>query len=207
VPHFYLSVDCDAAALIALQHELASSVQKVSVNDLVVRACALALRAVPDAHVQFAGDKLLAFERADIAIAIAVEGGLVTPVLRGADHHDVFEIRRRTQELAARARSNGLTADDLAGGTFTISNLGMYGIRFVLPIINSPQCGILGVGEAQQRPVVRDGAIKVGTVMTLTASFDHRAVDGATGAHFLQALQELLETPLRLVLPFRRSET
>lgn len=207
VPHFYLSVDCDVAALTALRRELAATYEKVSLNDLIVRGCALALRAVPEAHVQLAGDKLLVFERVDLAIAIAVDGGLVTPTLRGADQLDIFEIHRRTQDLAKRSRSSTLDADELSGATFTISNLGMYGVRFVLPIINAPQCGILGVGAAQERPVVRDGLLAAGTMVTLTASFDHRVVDGVAGARFLQALEELLQHPLRLLLPVREHRT
>jgi pyruvate dehydrogenase E2 component (dihydrolipoamide acetyltransferase) len=202
VPHFYLSIDCDVERLAQLRCDLESqAATKLSLNDLIIRAVALALRAVPAAHVQYSEDHLFQFERADVAIAVAVDGGLVTPVLRGADGLSVAEISREVRSLIERARTGTLQSADLSGGTFTISNLGMYGVQSVVPVINCPQAAILGVGTAQRRPVVRSDAVAISTVMSLTAAFDHRAIDGAVGAQFLAAVQHLLQNPLVLALP------
>ena len=204
VPHFYLNIDCELDNLIAQRKELnaklAESGAKLSVNDFIIRAVALALRKVPAANVQFAGDKMYWYERADISVAVAVDGGLVTPVVRGADAKGLAEISANVKELATKARDGKLMPEDYAGGTFSISNLGMYGIKDFSAVINPPQGAILAVGAGEARPVVKDGALAVATVMTCTLSCDHRAIDGAVGAEFLAAFKGYIQDPLTMLL-------
>ena len=204
VPHFYLTIDIEVDRLLAVRRELnerlAEDGLKISVNDFIIRAAALALRKVPEANVMFAGDRILRFKRADISVAVAVEGGLVTPVVRAADTKGLAEIAREMKELVEKARAGKLLPEDYQGGTFSISNLGMFGIKEFEAVINPPQGAILAVGMAEKRPVVRDDALAIATVMTCTLSVDHRALDGAIGARFLQALKGLLEDPLTMLL-------
>jgi pyruvate dehydrogenase E2 component (dihydrolipoamide acetyltransferase) len=204
VPHFYLTIDCELDNLLAqrkvLNEKLADSGVKLSVNDFIIRATALALKKVPAANVQFAGDKMYWYERADISVAVAIEGGLVTPVVRGADAMGLADISKSVKDLATRARDGKLTPEDYAGGTFSISNLGMYGIKEFGAVINPPQGAILAVGAGEQRPVVKDGALAVATVMSCTMSCDHRAVDGAVGAEFLAAFKSYIEDPITMLL-------
>ena len=204
VPHFYLTIECELDALLAqrkdLNQTLADSGGKLSVNDFIIRAVALALKKVPAANVQFAGDKMYWYERADISVAVAVDGGLVTPVVRGADSKGLAEISADVKELAGKARDGKLMPEDYAGGTFSISNLGMYGIKEFSAVINPPQGAILAVGAGEQRPVVKDGALAVATVMNCTLSCDHRAIDGAVGAEFLAAFKGYMEQPLTMLL-------
>lgn len=204
VPHFYLTIDCELDALLAqrkiLNAKLAESGGKLSVNDFIIRASALALKKVPAANVQYAGDKIYWYERADISVAVAIEGGLVTPVVRGADAKGLAEIAAEVKTLAGKARDGKLMPEDYAGGTFSISNLGMYGIKEFSAVINPPQGAILAIGAGEQRPVVKDGALAVATVMGCTLSCDHRAIDGAVGAEFLQAFKGFIEDPLTMLL-------
>jgi len=201
VPHFYLTVDVEMDRLIALRKEVnADEGVKLSVNDFLIKALAGALMKVPEANVQFAGDTLLKFGRADISVAVAIEGGLITPVIKGANTKGVGAIGQEMKDLAARAREGKLKPEEYQGGTASLSNLGMYGIKQFDAVINPPQATILAVGSAEQRPVVRDGALVPATVMTATLSCDHRAVDGAVGSELLTAFKALIENPIRILL-------
>jgi pyruvate dehydrogenase E2 component (dihydrolipoamide acetyltransferase) len=202
IPHFYLTVDVELDALLALRKEMNAAAEegRLSVNDFIIKAAALALKKTPDANVQFAGDVLYRFNQADISVAVAVGGGLVTPVIRAAETKSVTRISHEMAELAEKARAGQLAPEDYSGGTFSISNLGMFGIKNFLAVINPPQAGILAVGRGEPRAVVRDGELAVATVMSVTLSCDHRAVDGAVGAAFLAAFKGLIEKPYALVL-------
>ncbi len=203
VPHFYLTVDCEIDALMKVRKELNSRLEKegvkVSVNDFVIRAVALALKKVPAANVQFAGDKMYWFKRQDISVAVAIEGGLITPVVKDAGSMGLADISRQVASLAEKARAGKLAPEEYQGGTFSISNLGMFGIKQFEAVINPPQACILAVGAGEQRAVIKDGAVAAATVMTVTLSCDHRAVDGAVGAEFLQAFKRLIEDPLLML--------
>jgi pyruvate dehydrogenase E2 component (dihydrolipoyllysine-residue acetyltransferase) len=202
-PHFFLTTSVNADALLGLRAELNRQLdqdRKVSLNDLIVKACAVGLRANPDLNVSWGGDKLLVHKRIHVGIAVAVEGGLVVPVVRDADLKTLSQVAREARELAARAQAGTLAADDLAGGTFTVSNLGMFGVEQFSAVINPPQAAILAVGAALAEPVATaDGRVEVRRRLRLTLSIDHRALDGATGARFLQHLKTALEHPLRIV--------
>jgi pyruvate dehydrogenase E2 component (dihydrolipoamide acetyltransferase) len=205
IPHFYLTMDCELDALLALRRELNArsshrSEPRFSVNDFVIRAAALALRRVPGANVSYTEQALRVYDRIDIAVAVATDSGLVTPIVRDADRRGLAELSRALRELATRARERRLRPDEYQGGTLTVSNLGMYGVQSLLPILNPPQSCILGVGAAEPRAVVRESAVVVRTIMTCTLSADHRALDGATGAELLTALRQGLEDPLSLLL-------
>ncbi len=203
VPHFYMTVDCEVDNLLTVRKELnakATEGVKVSVNDFVIRAAALALKKVPAANVQFAGDTMYWYERADISVAVAIEGGLITPVVRGACGKGLGEISTEVKELAGKARDGKLLPEDYAGGTFSISNLGMFGIKEFSAVINPPQGAILAIGAGEQRPVVKDGALAVATVMSCTLSCDHRAIDGSVGAAFLAEFKKLIQDPVTMLL-------
>ena len=204
VPHFYLTVDCAVDALLETRAQLneRSDAYNLSVNDFVIRAAALALRKVPAANASWVDGALRQYESADISVAVAIEDGLVTPIVRNADGKGLAEISAEVRELAGRARAKpmGLAPEEYQGGTFSVSNLGMYGIKEFAAIINPPQSMILAVGTAEQRPVVKDGALAVATMMSCTLSVDHRVVDGALGAKFLQAFKGLIEDPLTMLL-------
>ena len=201
-PHFYLTVDCEIDKLLAVRKELngASDAYKISVNDFVVRACALALREVPAANAAWAGDSIRLFQRADVSVAVAIPDGLITPVIRSADEKRLVAISNEMKDLAGRAREGKLAPEEYQGGTFSLSNLGMFGIKEFSAVINPPQACILAVGAGTQRAVVKDGALAVATVMASTLSIDHRAVDGAVGAQFLAAYKRLIENPLSILL-------
>ena len=201
VPHFYLSVDCTIDELLKIRKELnGKSETRISVNDFVIRAAALALRQVPAANASWSDDAILLWERVDIAVAVALDDGLITPIIKGANQKGLAQIAKESKDLAERARSGKLKLEEFQGGTFSISNLGMYGIREFAAVINPPQGGILAVGLGEQRPVVKDGQLSVATVMTCTLSGDHRVVDGAVGAEFLAAFKKLVEAPLTMLL-------
>ena len=204
VPHFYLTVDCAVNALLETRAQLneRSDAYNLSVNDFVIRAAALALRKVPAANASWVDGALRQYESADVSVAVAIEDGLVTPIVRNADGKGLAEISAEVRELAGRARAKpmGLAPEEYQGGTFSVSNLGMYGIKEFAAIINPPQSMILAVGTAAQRPVVKDGALAVATMMSCTLSVDHRVVDGALGATFLQAFKGLIEDPLTMLL-------
>jgi pyruvate dehydrogenase E2 component (dihydrolipoyllysine-residue acetyltransferase) len=205
-PHFYLTIRVDAEALAAFRAELNRQLQaggddlKVSVNDLVVKACAGLLRTHPELNVSFGGDKLLAHKRVHVGIAVAVEGGLVVPVVRDADQKPLTQVAREAKNLIGRARAGKLAAEELSGGTFTVSNLGMFGTDRFTAVINPPEAAILAVGAAQAEPVATAaGGVEVHQVLRLTLSIDHRALDGATGAGFLAQLKTALEHPLQIL--------
>ena len=204
VPHFYLTIDCTVDALLETRAALngRSEACKLSVNDFVIRASALALRKVPAANASWIDGTLRRYNTVDISVAVAIEDGLVTPIVRNADHKGLVEISNEVRALAERARAKpmGLAPEEYQGGTFSVSNLGMYGIKEFSAIINPPQAMILAVGAAEQRPIVKDGALAVATVMSCTLSVDHRVVDGALGAAFLRAFGDLIEDPLTMLL-------
>ena len=202
-PHFYLTVDCEIDNLLAARktmNETAPDGVKLSVNDLVIRAAAMALIKVPNANDSWEGDNTRLFHHADIAMAVAVDGGLVTPVIWAAEQKGLAEISKISRDLASRAREGRLAPEEFSGGSFTISNLGMFGIREFAAVINPPQGAILAVGAGDQRPVVKDGQLAVATVMTVTLSADHRVVDGAVGAEWLQAFKSYIEQPVTMLL-------
>ena len=206
IPHFYLSLDCEVDKLLAMRKELNEKAAnedlgyKISVNDFVIRAAALALRKVPDANVSWTDEVLLKHNVVDVSIAVSIEGGLITPIIRNTDQKGLATISKEMKELAGRAREGKLLPEEYQGGTFSISNLGMFGIREFAAVINPPQGAILAVGRSEERPVVRDGALAVATIMTVTLSVDHRAVDGALGAQYLAAFRGLIEDPLTMLL-------
>lgn len=199
VPHFYLAMRCNLDPLLALRSELNASLAtrgiKISVNDMLMKALALALAAVPEANVQFGGDVLHRFNKIDLSMAVSVEGGLVTPVLRDVANRSLAGIAGEARSLAARARDGELTPADYQGGTASISNLGMFGVEEMIPVINPPQALIVGVGAGLVRPWGVDGQLALATVAVLTASFDHRAIDGVGAARFMSALRQHVETP------------
>ena len=202
-PHFYLTIDCHIDDLLAARRRLnekAPEGVKISINDLVIRAAAMALIDVPDANVSWEGEHTRRFQHADIAMAVAIDGGLVTPIIWAAETMGLAALSQTTADLAERARNGQLRAADYSGGSFTISNLGMFGIREFAAVINPPQAAILAVGAGEQRPVVVDGALGVATVMTVTLSADHRAVDGAVGARWLQSFKGFIEHPVTMLL-------
>ena len=202
-PHFYLTVDCEIDNLLESRRQMndrAPEGVKISVNDLVIRAAAMALIKVPKANASWVGDNTRLFTHADIAMAVAVEGGLVTPVIWAAEKKGLAEIASITRDLATRARDGKLAPEEFSGGSFTISNLGMYGVREFAAVINPPQGAILAIGAGEQRPVVHDGQLAVATVMTVTLSADHRVVDGAVGALWLQAFKGYIEAPVTMLL-------
>ncbi len=202
IPHFYLRIECRVDALLARRRRLNEIAPdaKLSINDFVIRAAALALRETPEANVAWGEDALRVFERVDVAVAVATDAGLMTPVLRGADGKGLAEIARALRDHGARARAGRLAPREHDGGTFSLSNLGMYGIESLNPILNPPQACILGIGAALERPVVEDGQLRVGTVMACTLSCDHRAIDGALAARFLAGFQRRIEDPDRMLL-------
>jgi len=203
IPHFYLEVDCQIDALLELREMLnaqGNGQYKLSVNDFVIKAAALALRQVPEANATWTSDAILQYENVDISVAVATDGGLITPIVRQADQKGLSSISSEVKALAARAREGQLKPAEFQGGSFSISNLGMYGVRAFSAIINPPQSCILAVGAAESRPVVRDGVCVPATIMSCTLSVDHRAVDGAVGAQYMAAFKALVEQPLRLML-------
>ena len=205
-PHFYLTVRVDVTRLLELRAELNRQLAaggqdlKVSVNDMIVKACAGLLAANRELNVSFGGDKLVVHQRVHIGVAVAVDGGLLVPVVRDADQKSLTQVAREAGELVGRARTGRLSGDDMGGGTFTVSNLGMLGVEQFTAVINPPEAAILAVGAAVAEPLVTaDGEVEVRQVLRLTLSIDHRAVDGATGARFLAQLKDVLEQPLRIV--------
>jgi pyruvate dehydrogenase E2 component (dihydrolipoamide acetyltransferase) len=198
IPHYRLQREVQAAALAQHRSTLNSGGTRVSINDLIVRASALALVRHPAVNAQLAGEEILQYAHADIAIAVATAGGLITPIVRGADLLSLAQIAQHSAQLAQRARDGALKREEITGGTFTVSNLGMYGLDSFDAIINPPQVAILAVGAVRERAVVQAGALVAAPVMTLTLSADHRVVDGAVAAQFLASLAELLENPSRL---------
>ena len=203
VPHFYLKVDVVADRLLDLRaqlNEAANGAFKLSVNDFIIKAAAMALVDVPRANASWTDEAILRHKHAHISVAVALEDGLITPVVRYAERKSVVEISQEIKALAARAREGKLAPEEYTGGTFTVSNLGMFGIKEFAAIINPPEAAILAVGTAEPRVVVEDGKPVVRQVMTLTLSCDHRVIDGALGAELLAAIKRRLETPASLLL-------
>jgi pyruvate dehydrogenase E2 component (dihydrolipoamide acetyltransferase) len=200
VPHFYLSIEVDMEAVLAIREEAKAAEVKISVNDFIVKAAALALHKVPKVNVSLQGDRILQFHTADVGIAVAIEDGLITPVIRDADGKPLGAIATESKELAERARRKALKPEEYTGGSVTVSNLGMFGVDSFIAVINPPQASILAVGAVADRVVARDGQAVVRKTMTVVFSGDHRVVDGALGAQYLQEVKALLEHPVRLLL-------
>ncbi len=201
MPHFYLTIDCEIDALLALRKSVNESAPvKVSVNDCIIRAVALAMKKVPAANVSWTEEAILQYEDIDISVAVATPNGLVTPIIKKADTKTLIQLSTEMKDLGMRAREGKLRPVEFQGGGFTISNLGMFGIREFAAIINPPQACILAVGAGEERAVVKKGLIAIATVMSCTLSVDHRAVDGAVGAEFLAAFKPLIENPYSLVV-------
>jgi pyruvate dehydrogenase E2 component (dihydrolipoamide acetyltransferase) len=203
VPHFYLTIDCRIDGLLEARKQLNAAGKdhyKLSVNDFVVKACAMALKSYPAANVSWTEEAVLQFKHADISVAVATPNGLITPIVKQAETKGLVAISSEIKDLAKRARDGKLKPEEFQGGTFTVSNLGMYGISHFGAIINPPQSCILAVGAGEERPYVENGEIKIGTFMTCTLSTDHRTVDGAVGAEFLQVLKRYIESPAAMLL-------
>jgi pyruvate dehydrogenase E2 component (dihydrolipoamide acetyltransferase) len=203
VPHIYLTVDINLDALLKLRGELNKGLEsrgvKLSVNDMLVKALAVALEEVPVCNVQYAGDQLLKFSRADISVAVSIPGGLITPVVVDAGAKSLSKIATEIKDLAGRAREGKLKPEEYAGGTASLSNMGMYGIKQFEAVINPPQAMIMAIGAGEKRPYVVGDELKIATVMSATGSFDHRAIDGADGAQLMQAFKRLCENPLGML--------
>ncbi len=203
-PHYYLTIDVDIAPLAdarkAMNAELEAAGKKVSLNDLIIKAAAIALRRVPEVNSSWMGKEIHYHQVVDISVAVAVDEGLMTPVIRDADRKGVMQIAEEVRDLAARARDKKLQLEEMTNGTFSISNLGMFGIEEFTAVINPPEGAILAVGTIRNEPVVEDGAIVPGKRMRFTMSCDHRVIDGATGASFMAALKTLLEAPPNMLL-------
>jgi len=203
VPHFPLTIDVEIDALLAARAKvnalLEKSGVKVSVNDFVIKAAAMALKAVPEANASYSPEGIAMHHNADVAMAVAIDGGLITPIIFKAETKTLSQIAVESKDLAKRARERKLKPEEFQGGTFSVSNLGMFGIKQFSSIINEPQGAIMSVGAGEQRPVVKNGQLTVATVMTVTVTCDHRVVDGATGARFLQAFKPLIEDPVTML--------
>ncbi|RCK52558.1 branched-chain alpha-keto acid dehydrogenase subunit E2 [Thalassospira profundimaris] len=203
VPHFYLTIDCEIDNLLSVRKQLnekAGEGVKISVNDMIIRASSIALKRVPAANAVWTDAAILQCKQQDISVAVAIDGGLITPVIRNAGGKGLAEISTEMKALAAKARDGKLQPQEFQGGTFSVSNLGMFGIKDFAAIINPPQGCILAVGAGEQRPVVKDGALAIATVMSCTLSVDHRVVDGAVGAEFMAEFKKLIEDPLSMLL-------
>ena len=204
VPHFPLSIDIELDELLAARIKINAMLEKqgvkVSVNDMVIKAAAVALMRVPEANASYSPEGIAMHHHADIALAVAVPGGLITPIIRSAETKGLARIATEAKDLAERARTKKLKPEEFQGGTFSVSNLGMFGIKSFASIINEPQGAILSVGAGEKRPVVRGNELAIATVMTVTLTCDHRVVDGATGARWLAAFKPLLEDPITLIV-------
>jgi pyruvate dehydrogenase E2 component (dihydrolipoamide acetyltransferase) len=202
-PHIYLTVDIRLDALLKLRGELNASLEgrgvKLSVNDMLIKALAVALERVPACNVSFGGDVMRRYQRADISVAVSIPGGLITPIITDAGGKSMSKISTEMAELAARAKESKLQPQEYQGGTASISNMGMMGIKQFTAVINPPQAMIMAIGAGEKRPYIVDDALSVATVMTATGSFDHRAIDGADGALLMKTFKELVESPLGLV--------
>ncbi|MBA5723802.1 pyruvate dehydrogenase complex dihydrolipoamide acetyltransferase [Candidatus Liberibacter sp.] len=210
IPHFYVSIDCNIDNLLSLRtqtntamqscKETKDTINKISVNDLVLKAFALAMAQVPDANVSWTETSLLRHRHVDISVAVSVPGGIVTPIIRKADQKSVFDISSEMKNLSQRAKQRKLKPEEYLGGTTSVSNMGMLGVKSFCAVINPPQSTILAVGAGEQRPIIQAGAIKIATLMTVTLSADHRSVDGAVASELLSAFKEYIENPVRILL-------
>jgi len=207
IPHFYVSIDVELDALLKLRADLNTKSPKdgpgafkLSVNDLLIKATAVTLRRVPKVNASFTEDAIILYHDVDISVAVSIPDGLITPIIRQADRKGLAAISNEAKSLIERARAGKLKPDEFQGGSFSISNMGMYGVKDFAAIINPPQAGILAIAAGTQRPVVKDGQLAVATVMTVTLSVDHRAVDGALAAEFVSVFKSIVEDPLSLML-------
>ncbi|RUX58304.1 pyruvate dehydrogenase complex dihydrolipoamide acetyltransferase, partial [Mesorhizobium sp. M7A.F.Ca.US.014.04.1.1] len=212
IPHFYLTLDCELDALLALRTQINAAAPvkktdkgdapayKLSVNDMVIKAMAMALKAVPDANASWTESAMVKHKHADVGVAVSIPGGLITPIIRKADEKTLSTISNEMKDLASRARSRKLKPEEYQGGTTAVSNLGMFGIKDFAAVINPPHATILAVGAGEERAVVKNGEIRIATVMSVTLSTDHRAVDGALGAELLVAFKRLIENPMGMLV-------
>jgi len=209
IPHFYVSVDCQLDALLALRSQLNGAAAtdkdgkpayKLSVNDMTIKALALALRDVPDANVSWTDDNMVKHKHADVGVAVSIPGGLITPIVRRAEEKPLSVISNEMKDMGARAKSKKLLPQEYQGGTTAVSNMGMMGVKNFSAVVNPPHATILAVGAGEQRPVVKDGALAIATVMTVTLSTDHRCVDGALGAELLAAFKGYIENPMSMLV-------
>ncbi|PBB21790.1 pyruvate dehydrogenase complex dihydrolipoamide acetyltransferase [Mesorhizobium sp. WSM4313] len=212
IPHFYLTLDCELDALLALRTQLNAAAPmrktekgeapayKLSVNDMVIKAMAMALMAVPDANASWTDNAMVKHKHADVGVAVSIPGGLITPIIRHADEKTLSVISNEMKDLASRARSRKLKPEEYQGGTTAVSNLGMFGVKDFAAVINPPHATILAVGAGEERAVVKKGEIRIATVMSVTLSTDHRAVDGALGAELLGAFKRLIENPMGMLV-------
>jgi pyruvate dehydrogenase E2 component (dihydrolipoamide acetyltransferase) len=207
VPHFYLTMDIELDALLKLRGELnarsakdGAGAFKLSVNDMVIKAAAIALRRVPKVNASFTEEGVAFYDDVDVSVAVAIPDGLITPIIRRADQKGLATISNEMKDLGLRARAGKLKPEEFQGGGFSVSNLGMFGVKDFQAIVNPPQAAILAIGAGEPRPVVKDGALAVATVMSATLSVDHRVVDGALGAEWLQAFKAIIQEPLNLML-------
>jgi pyruvate dehydrogenase E2 component (dihydrolipoamide acetyltransferase) len=212
IPHFYLTLDCELDALLALRKQLNGAAPmkktehgevpayKLSVNDLIIKAMAMALMAVPDANASWTESAMVKHRHADVGVAVSIPGGLITPIVRKADEKSLSAISNEMKDMAKRARERKLKPEEYQGGTTAVSNLGMFGIKDFAAVINPPHATILAVGAGEERPVVKNGEIAIATVMSVTLSTDHRAVDGALGAELLGAFKRLIENPMTMLV-------
>ncbi|PHR24783.1 MAG: pyruvate dehydrogenase complex dihydrolipoamide acetyltransferase [Hoeflea sp.] len=208
IPHFYVTVDCELDALLALRSELNKSAPvkddrpayKLSVNDMVIKALALALRDVPDANVSWTDENMVVHKHSDVGVAVSIPGGLITPIIRSAEQKTLSAISGEMKDLGKRAKERKLKPEEYQGGTTSVSNMGMMGVKDFAAVINPPHATILAVGAGEQRPVVKDGALAVATVMSVTLSTDHRCVDGALGAELLAAFKGYIENPMGMLV-------
>ena len=203
IPHFYLTVDCRIDALLETRrqvNEMANGAYKLSVNDFVIKAVALALKAYPAANVSWTDEALIQYENSDVSVAVSTPNGLITPIIKAAETKSLKDISNEMKDLAKRAREGKLKPVEFQGGTFSVSNLGMFGVKDFAAIINPPQSCILAVGAGREEPVVQNGQIVIGNVMSVTLSTDHRSVDGAVGAEYLQHFRKYIENPASLLV-------
>jgi pyruvate dehydrogenase E2 component (dihydrolipoamide acetyltransferase) len=208
IPHFYVTVDCELDALLKLRAELNASAPrtedraayKLSVNDMIIKGLALALRDVPDANVSWTDEAMVKHKHADVGVAVSIPGGLITPIIRKAEQKSLSTISNEMKDLGKRAKERKLKPEEYQGGTTAVSNMGMMGVKHFAAVVNPPHATILAIGAGEQRPVVKDGALAVATVMTVTLSTDHRAVDGALGAELLQAFKGYIENPMSMLV-------
>jgi pyruvate dehydrogenase E2 component (dihydrolipoamide acetyltransferase) len=208
IPHFYVTLDCELDALLKLRAELNAAAPekdgkpayKLSVNDMVIKALALALKAVPDANVSWTEGAMLKHKHADVGVAVSIPGGLITPIIRDACHKTLSQISNEMKDMAARAKARKLKPEEYQGGTTAVSNLGMFGVKDFAAVVNPPHATILAVGAGEQRAVVKGGQLAVATIMSVTLSTDHRAVDGALGAELLQAFKGYIEKPMAMLV-------
>lgn len=202
IPHFYLSIECNLDKLLYLREELNFEAKdyKISINDLIIKAASMSLKEVPEVNASWSDEAIIQYNNIDVAVAVAIDGGLITPIIRNSDQKSIIEISTEMKSLAKRARENSLKPEEFQGGGFSISNLGMYGIKEFKAIINPPQSCIMAIGTSNKRPVVINDKIEIATILDISLSCDHRVVDGAVGAKFLASFKKFLEHPLKMII-------